>query len=104
MTTPTRTIRLAEAVYEDLALRDSAARIFESVEDSPEPEIVMDFSGVRSMSRSFADEYVSRRSRSVKTIREVNVPDSVRRMIDVVSQRPKAKKRLDTDQASLFVM
>lgn len=103
MTTPTRTIRLAEVVYEDLALRDSVTRVFDSIDDSPESDIVVDFSGVRSISRSFADEYVQRRSRSTKAVREVNVPDNVRQMIDVVSRGPKAKRKFDTDQANLSI-
>lgn len=103
MTTRTRTIRLAEVVYEDLALRDSAARVFDMVEGSPEPEIVIDFSGVRSISRSFADEYVNRRSGSTKSIREVNIPENVQRMIDVVSHAPGMKKRFERDQVDLTI-
>ena len=101
MTTRPRTIRLADLIYEDLALRDSAARLFDAIEDSPEAEVVIDFSGVRSMSRSFADEYFVRRSASTKAITETNVPDNVRRMIDVVSRRSNSKKRLDVDEVDI---
>ena len=104
MTTQPKTICLANAIYEDLALRDSAIRLFEGIEDSPETEIVIDFSGVRSMSRSFADEYFTQRSRSAKTIQETNVPANVRQMLEVVSHRSKAKKRFEVDSVTLSIV
>jgi hypothetical protein len=104
MSTPHKTVRLADAIYEDLALRDSAVRLFESIEDSPETDFEIDFSGVRSMSRSFADEYATRRSRSTKTIREVNVPESVQRMLEAVSNGPKGKKRFEVHSVDMTIV
>jgi hypothetical protein len=104
MTIPPKVIRLADAIFEDLALRDSVIRFFNSIEDSPETLIDIDFSGVRSMSRSFADEYLTRRSQSTKTIREKNIPANVQRMLDAVSNRSKVKKRFDVDSVSLSIV
>lgn len=91
---------LASLIFEDLTLRDSAVRLFEAIERSPEDCIVIDFEDVRSMSRSFADEYFVRRSSSTKAITEVNVPENVRRMIETVSDRSGVKKRLDISEVS----
>jgi len=104
MITQPKTVRLADAIYEDLALRDSAIRLFEDIEDSPETEVVIDFSGIRSMSRSFADEYLTRRLRTAKTIREENVPANIQQMLDVVSHRSKTKKRFEADSVSLSIV
>ena len=40
----------------------------------PYDEIIMDFSGVRSMSFEFAKEYLSIKNKSDKAINEVNLP------------------------------
>jgi len=104
MTMPPKVIRLADVIFEDLALRDSVIRLFKAIEDSPETQIDIDFSGVRSMSRSFADEYLTRRSQSIKTIRENNIPANVQRMLDAVSNRSKVKKQFDVDSVSLSIV
>jgi hypothetical protein len=101
---PPKVIRLADVIFEDLALRDSVIRLFKAIEDSPETQIDIDFSGVRSMSRSFADEYLTRRSQSIKTIRESNIPANVQRMLDAVSNRSKVKKSFDVDSVSLSIV
>jgi hypothetical protein len=101
---PPKVIRLADVIFEDLALRDSVIRLFKAIEDSPETQIDIDFSGVRSMSRSFADEYLTRRSQSIKTIRENNIPANVQRMLDAVSNRSKVKKQFDVDSVSLSIV
>jgi len=85
-------IRVSETIYEDLALRNSAARLFELVEASAEAELEIDFSGVRTMSRAFADEYLTRRRASRKTVRESNVPEAVRLMFEAVSGPPRPTK------------
>jgi hypothetical protein len=91
MNTPHKTIVLAAAIYEDLALRDSASRLFDQIEEAPETHFSLDFAGVRSMSRSFADEYIARRAKSKKTITECNIPGSVALMMEAVSRRSKKK-------------
>lgn len=87
-------IRVSETIYEDLALRDSAARLFELVEASAEAELDIDFSGVRTMSRAFAHEYLTRRRASRKTVRETNVPEAVRLMFEAVSGPPRPAKEI----------
>lgn len=73
-------VKMISAVAPDLALRDIASRFFDGIESRPEGKIIIDFSGVESISRSFAHEYLVRRGRSAKTFVEVNVPDNVSKM------------------------
>ena len=45
-------------------------------------EIIVDFSGVYTMSSDFANHYLSNKSKSGKTIHEVNVPPSFQNLFD----------------------
>ena len=69
---------------EDLALRHNANVLFDLIESLDEETVLIDFSGVRSITWSFVHEYVSRRGRSPKSVREINMPSIVRRMFEAV--------------------
>lgn len=86
----TTKIMIKESVSVDLALRDSADAFFDSLESLPQKEIIVDFSAIKSISRSFAHEYITRKNQSKKNISETNVPENVRKMFQVVEQ-PKEK-------------
>lgn len=88
-----KAVRIREAVSEDLALRDSANRFFDEIEGYPEAAIAIDFRGIRSISRSFAHQYMTRKHQSTKSISEANVPQNVNSMFRVVSE-PAPKPRL----------
>lgn len=81
--TSTRIV-MKEKISVDLALRDSAREFFEFVESLPSTEVVLDFKDVRSISRSFAHEFICRKRISQKKVKEVNVPPNVRKMFAVV--------------------
>lgn len=71
---------IAAEVSPDLALRNTASGFIDQLESRPEYEVVVDFSNVRSISRSFAHEYQTRKIRSRKVITETNVPTNVSKM------------------------
>ncbi len=86
-------VRMRESVSEDLALRDSANRFFDEIEPYPVAALVVDFTGVKSISRSFAHQYITRKNSSPLTISETNIPQNVENMFRVVSE-PAPKPRL----------
>lgn len=86
-------LKVAEVLSENLILRDTANMLFDMVEKTDE-EVVLDFEGVRSISRSFAHQYVLRRKSSRKTIKEENVPEEVLKMFRIVSERRQPKHEL----------
>lgn len=92
MTTSTK-ILMKEKVSIDLALRDSAREFFEFIESLPSKEVILDFMDVRSISRSFAQEFIDRIKVSHKKIRKVNVPQNVRKMF-VVVEEPREKQHI----------
>lgn len=88
-----QTIMIADAVCSDLAMRQSAAIFFDVVERNRSMTVVVDFSGVKSISRSFAHEYLLRKGASVIRITEKNVPRNVEEMFAVV-RAPARKERM----------
>lgn len=68
-----------------LMLRSSVTRLFKKVASLREASVVMDFSQVEFMSRSFADEYLTGKALSQKTIEERNLPPEVSQMLRVVA-------------------
>lgn len=98
------TIRIDMLLSSDLALRDNANYLFEKIESIREPEIVIDFSRVRSISRSFADQYVNRKRSSKKVVTEVNVPVNIAKMFDVVSRASDKPKLWDSASMQIITI
>ncbi len=86
-----RIIKIAEVVSKDLALRHNAIALFEFIDSYPETEIQIDFSGVRTITWSFAHEYLKSKATTSKTIEETNVPVEVCKMFEVVTKKIKAR-------------
>ena len=86
-------ISIKQKVSEDLALRDSANRFFDYLEKLPNHSLTVSFTGVKSISRSFAHQYLTRKSNSRKKILEDSVPNLVSRMFEVV-ESPSEKYKL----------
>jgi len=68
----------------DLALRTFADNFFDFVEAIDSKIIAIDFSGISSISRSFAHQYITRKEDSSKKITEINVPLNVEKMLEIV--------------------
>lgn len=96
-----KVVKIREAVSTDLALRESANLFFDYIEGLPEMELEIDFGDVRSISRSFAHQYCTRKGRSIKSIRNINVPENIKKMF-VVVQNP-APKSTFVDLTSIKV-
>ena len=91
MTTSVK-IQIDKYIAVDLALRNSADKFFDSLDLLEQDKIIIDFKCVKSISRSFAHQYYLRKNMSKKTIREVNVPVDVKKMLKIVSEpRPKTQ-------------
>jgi hypothetical protein len=88
-----KTVVLKETLSPDLALRDTADSLFDMIEASSADKIMTDFSGIRSITRSFAHQYSIRKKASPKSIVETCVPANVRKMLNAVRHTQK-KNRL----------
>jgi hypothetical protein len=88
--TPETRIRVRDSVGDVLMLRSAADALFRSIASSAQTRVVLDFSEVEFMSRSFADEYLSAKSKSRKLIVERGVQSDIRRMLDLVARQIKS--------------
>ncbi len=68
----------------DLTYRPNARKLFRMIDSAHAQSVVVDFSGIVFMSRSFAHEYFCRKQRSRKVVVEENLSPNVRKMLDVV--------------------
>ena len=71
-------ISLKRTIAPYLALRSSADRLFDRIESSKSKEVVVDFSGIQAITRSFAHQYAIRKLKSSKSISEARVPSSIK--------------------------
>jgi len=99
-----REIMISEVLSQDLALRQNAAALFDYLESLPEDMILINFSDVRTITRSFAQEYESRKAKSRKTIIEINVPMNVKRMFDIIKKAPEKRKLLDIKKGKMIML
>lgn len=82
-------ISLRRSIAPYLALRETADRLFDQIEHDSSKEAIVDFSGIESMTRSFAHQYILRKQKSRKTISEVHVTPSAAAIMDM-STKPVA--------------
>ncbi len=87
MSISSKKIIVKNAIAKDLVTRNAARDLFIYLKKIDKKMIVLDFSGVIFMSRSFADEYITQRSNvKARRVEEINMPDAVTRMLDIVSE------------------
>ncbi len=82
-----RYLMIRNVLSQHLALRDNADYLFGIIEREPSQVVTVDFSGIRSISRSFAHQYLIRKKKvSSKKVHEANVPESVQKLFDIINE------------------
>ncbi len=83
-------LMVVEEVAKNLALRGTAVHLFDHAAFR-DGEAELDFAGVAFMGRAFAHEYLRLKSRCPHGVAEVNVPEDVEKMLEIVrNARPRA--------------
>ncbi len=72
--------KISEMISKDLALRDSANRLFDFLASKRAKEATIDFSTVQTMTRAFAHQYLLNKKKTAIKIIEINVPAHVKKM------------------------
>ena len=75
-----------------LMLRSTVGPLFQQIDQLQSKRVVIDFSDVEFVSRSFADEYLSAKAASKKQVEETSVPLEARRMLELVSRQVASAK------------
>jgi|SRR3989338_4195346 len=86
MTTSIKKLIVKNVLSQDLATRDSVKNLFQLINSSKEDTIVLDFAQVKSITRSFAHEYLCYRDNSDKIIEEINLSPWLKKMFLVVDK------------------
>lgn len=85
-------IQVREEVGKLLMLRSNVAPVFRKASRFGTRRVIMDFTGVEFMSRSFADEYLSAKTASTSRIEEKGLSTEVKQMLKLVSARRAAPR------------
>ena len=76
-------IDLKNEIGKDLIVRLDAEHLFKKLEGNSQ-KVIMDFSDIDFINRSFAQEYLNRKMVVDYEIEEINVPDVVKNMFNVI--------------------
>ncbi|MDG6219427.1 MAG: hypothetical protein QCI00_08300 [Candidatus Thermoplasmatota archaeon] len=86
-------INMRECIGQNLALRESADKLFDSINLLTAHEIVLDFKGVTSISRSFSQQLLNRMSKCPAKVDIINQSKDIDSMFYAV-KNPKDKYKL----------
>ena len=87
------TLILTDVVSEDLSLRNMVSNIFNSSVFQKKEDVLIDFTGIKSISRAFAHEFLTRKQKLDCKVMEINLPSEIKKMFEIV-ENPKIKSEL----------
>lgn len=81
------TLSLHRRFSSNLAFRHSADDLFEYIDSLSTQKVVIDFSGIKSITRSFAHQYIVNKTKSDKQIAECEIPLTIKPMFELVERQ-----------------
>lgn len=81
------TLSLRERFSSNLAFRHSADDLFEYIRGLNTTKVMIDFTGVESITRSFAHQYIVNKTKSDKQIIECDIPLKIKPMFELVERQ-----------------
>lgn len=82
-----KTLSLVKAISNNLAFRHSADYLFNYINTLNESKIAIDFTGIESISRSFAHQFVINKNKSNKQIICCGMPPDIAPMFELVNRQ-----------------
>ncbi len=82
----------------NLSLRLNANLLFDAIDKSKEDTLKLDFHGIKTISRSFAQQYLERKIMSKKKIVELNMPDNISKMFYLVKSKKDSTIKFDAKE------
>lgn len=82
-----KTVSIKDEINSSLEYNDVAKDFIDKINEQSDKEFQVDFSGIRFVSRSFAQAYFSNKVCSDKIITEVNVPEDVKPVLDIIRNK-----------------
>ena len=88
---------IVDNISQHLAFRDSADDFFSYTSRLEESDVIIDFSGVESITRSFAHQYLKNKKKVKKQIVEKNMPSNVMHMFELVKSQSSKRVKIYTE-------
>lgn len=79
-------IKLVNQISKNLIFRDTADKLFDDINDINEPEIIIDFNKIKSITRSFAHQYLINKRKSKKNIIVINISPNIKNMFELIEK------------------
>ena len=79
-------IMVKDVLNENLEMNSTATDFLDMVDELSDDEVHIDFTGVKFISRSFAQGYYTKKLKLNKKIVEVNIPSIVQPMFDIMER------------------
>ena len=76
-------IFLEKEIDSDLGSRNKIEDLYQNIPDDVS-KVVMNFTGVKFMGRSFAQEYLNQKNKANFEVIEINVPNEVQEMFNII--------------------
>lgn len=80
-------VMIKEEINSSLEMNTAADDFLNKVNDINDDEILIDFTGIVFISRSFAQSYFSKKNKMDKNIDEINVPTEVKPLVDLIKKK-----------------
>lgn len=78
---------IKDEINSSLEMNTAADDFLNQVNEIDDNEILIDFKGIVFISRSFAQSYFSKKNKLDKNIDEINVPDEVKPLMDLIKKK-----------------
>lgn len=85
------TVKIKDKLNASLEYNGAATDFLDELNEYPDVEIKVDFTGIIFMSRSFAQEYYGKKYISEKDIEDINVPEDVQLMLNIAENNLKRR-------------
>ncbi len=80
-------IKISEGINSSLELNSYATEFIDKINSHVDLDFVIDFEGVKFISRTFAQAYYASKKRSPKNIQEINLSDDVKPLMDMIEKQ-----------------
>lgn len=89
------TLCLQQRFSSNLVFRHSADDLFEYINSLSTQKIVIDFTGIKSITRSFAHQYIVNKTKSEKQIAEREIPLAIKPMFELVERQRRGLQKVN---------
>lgn len=81
------TVVIKDKINSSLEMNSTAVEFLEEVDTIEDSDILIDFKGVIFVSRSFAQSYYTKKNKLNKNIKEINLSEGVKPLMDMIRKK-----------------